>query len=150
MKGIRIIEKELSCFIEDAILYKDGTYVKINGNSTKGFIFESRKRIENIEEDEWSELYPSLEDFNDEYKVIAGETSWGGTGFVGLKKIKTDSYKWVLHLSTMNNPKKIKIENNIVRVTTDLNYPEGVDFIIPMENPEKFRTEKPTANKELC
>jgi len=147
MKGLKIIENELSCLIENAILYEDGTYARINGNSRKGFIVESRKNINNIEADNWSELYPSLEDYNEEYKVIAGETSWGGAGFVALKRIKTDLFKWVLHLSTMNNPIKINIENNTIRLTTDLNYPEGVDFIIPTENPEKFITKKTTANK---
>ncbi len=45
-------------------------------------------------------------------------------------------------MGTMNNPIKIKIKNDLVRVTTDLNYPDGIDFIIPRQEPEKFRTEK--------
>ena len=142
MKGIKIKEDDLSCLIEDAILNENDTYSKIRGNITVGFIVEPTENIENIKENGWNELYPSIKVENNEFRVIAGETSWGGTGFVAIKNVKTNLFKWILHLSTMNNPIKIKIENDLVRVTTDLNYPDGIDFIIPIQEPEKFRTEK--------
>ncbi len=102
MKGLKIKENELSCLIEDAILNENDTYSRIKGNITTGFIVEPTEPIENIKENDWSELYPSLEDENNEFKVIAGETSWRGTGFVAIKNVETNSFKWVLHLSTMN------------------------------------------------
>ncbi len=150
MKGLRIKEDELLCLIEDAVLKENNSYSRIKGDITKGYTVEPSKSVENIIENGWSELYPSLECENNEFKVIAGETSWGGTGFVAIKNIKTNLFKWVLHLSTMNNPIKIKIENDLVRVTTDLNYPDGIDFIIPIQEPEKFRTERTVANICNC
>ncbi|HPG12385.1 MAG TPA: hypothetical protein PLU37_12705, partial [Chitinophagaceae bacterium] len=72
---------------------------------------------------------------------LAGETSWGGTGFIALKTKKTNSINWLIHLSTMNNPTGVKLENKIVRVTTDLNYPLGIDFITPVNQPQNFKTE---------
>ncbi|WP_422091786.1 hypothetical protein [Tenacibaculum ovolyticum] len=149
MKGLKIENDELSCFIEDAILTENDTFFKINGDFVNGYKVEKAKKIENIDENNETELYPSLKDSNNDFYAIAGETSWGGNGFVALKKIKTDSYKWVLQLSSMNNPKKITIKNNVILVRTDLNYPNGIDFIIPIDNPEKFKVVKPTANKEL-
>ena len=146
MKGLKIVDDELFCLIGDAILYEDDSYSRIDGDSINGFTINAPQNIEEIEENGWGCLYSSLEDNNKDYQAIAGETSWGGTGFVGLKSLKTNSFKWVLHLSTMNNPIKISIENDFVRVTTDLNYPFGLDFIIPIEKPERFKTEKPTVN----
>ena len=46
----------------------------------------------------------------------------------------------------MNNPIKVTIENEVIRLTTDLNYPDGIDFIIPIESPEEFKIAKPAAN----
>ncbi len=93
MKGLRIINNELSCLIEDAILNEDDTYSQINGNLMNGFIVEQPKDIKNIEENGWSELHPTLEDNNNEYNVIAGETRWGGTGFIAVKRLNTNLYK---------------------------------------------------------
>ncbi len=146
MKGLKIIDNELCCFIKDAILNENDTYFQINGDYINGYNIQNAKKIETIDEDNWAELYPSLSYATNEFHAIAGETSWGGNGFVALKRIKTDSFKWILHLSTMNNPKRITIENDIIRVRTDLNYPHGVDCIIPIENPEKFKAIKSTAN----
>lgn len=148
MKGLKITDDELYCLIEDAILFENDSYSRIYGNSINGFTIESPQKIEKIEKNGWTKLYPAFEDINKDYKAITGETSWGGTGFIAVKDLKTNSFKWVLHLSTMNNSRKINIENNIVRVKTDLNYPDGLDFIIPIENPERFKIEKPAANKK--
>jgi hypothetical protein len=88
-----------------------------------------------------------MEDKNKEFVVIAGETDWGGTGFVALRVKKTGLFKWIIHLSTMNNPTYVSLEKENVRLTTDLNYPYGLDFVIPIDSPENFRIEKPAANK---
>ena len=53
----------------------------------------------------------------------------------------------MIHLSSMNNTIDIRIKNEIVRVTTDLNYPHGIDFIIPIDRPENFKIEKPSAKQ---
>ena len=70
---------------------------------------------------------------------MAGETSWGGAGFVGLRSKEKDSYEWIMHLSTMNSPLRIWIEENEIHVRTDLNYPNGIEFIIPIEFPERIK-----------
>lgn len=148
MKGLRIIDDEISCLIEDAILYENDSYSKINGDILNGFSVELPEKIDHIIDNGWSELYPSLEKNNDFYRVIAGETSWGGTGFVALKYLKSGLFMWILHLSKMNNPIKVNIEKDIVRLTTDLNFPNGLDFIIPIDKPEKFKIELPAANTQ--
>ena len=146
MRAVRNMDDGLSCRLEDAIFVEDDFYLRIRGDSINGYIVEQPQKVENILNVGWSELYPSLEDENEKYSVIAGETNWGGAGFLAVKKNKENSFKWILHLSTMNNPKKIKIENDIVRLTTDLNYPDGLDFVVPFETPEEFKIEKPAAN----
>ena len=145
MKGIKITGDEISCLIKDAIFYENNTYSKIKGDIINGFTVELPEKTDNIKKKGWSELYPSFEKSNAFYSVIAGETSWGGTGFIALKYLKSDLFKWVFHLSKMNNPVKVNIEKDIIRVTTDLNFPEGPDFIIPVDKPEKFKIEVPTA-----
>lgn len=145
MKALRILDGGLLCLMEDAIFLEDDSYMKINGDSMSGFSVESPQKIERIEEKGWSNLSPTLEFENDEYIAIAGETSWGGEGFVAIRSKKTNSLKWLILLSVMNNPIHIKIENSFVRLTTDLNFPNGLDFIIPIKRPEGFNIEEPKA-----
>lgn len=147
MNALKIIDGELSCRIADAIFFEDDSFSPIQGNSENGYKIQERISIDRLDSSGWAELYPLIKDKNDHFIVLAGETSWGGTGFITLKDQKEDSIKWVIHLSTMNNPKRIKIENELVRVTTDLNNPDGVDFIVPMTDPMNFKIEKLVANK---
>lgn len=148
MKAIKISDDDFSCLIEDAIFYEDDLFSPISGDEITGFVVAPRENIEKILENGWGELYPSLEDNNEEFIALAGETSWGGTGFVALRNKETNSIMWVIHLSTMNNPTSIKIDNEFVRVTTDLNYPFGVDFVIPINQPEKFIVETSNEKKK--
>ena len=154
MKGLRIKDNELSCLIEDAIIHRNDTYSRIIGDSNQGFTVDKPVKIDNILENGWSELYPILEQKTEKYHAIAGETNWGGTGFVAVKNLTDNSFEWVLHLSSMNNPIDIKIGKDIVRVTTDLNHPDGIDFIIPIQEPEKFVIETMTSdtafNERFC
>ena len=146
MKAIKISYDHFSCIIEDAIFYADNSFSKISGNSINGFTIDAPEKIEKILNNGWGELYPSLKDENEELIAMTGETSWGGTGFIAISEKETNSFIWVIHLSTMNNPMNIRIENEFIRVTTDLNYPLGLDFIIPIDSPENFKIEKPAAN----
>ena len=141
MKIIRLITDEFSCRIADAIFFGDKEYAPIKGNHEDGFKVEAKRNIDELEEADLANLYPSLIARNGKIVALAGETNWGGTGFVLLKEGKGKSIKWILHLSTMNNPTKVVIENDTVRVTTDLNFPAGVDFIIPMDDPMNFSVE---------
>lgn len=150
MKGLRINEDELSFLIEDAIIHKNDSYSRIIGNSTQGFTIEKPQKVDNIEKNGWSKLYPYLEQKNEKYSVIAGETSFGGTGFVAVKNLTDNSFEWVLHLSTMNNPTNIKLENDLIQLTTDLNYPDGLDFIIKIKEPEKFKIKKLDATTHIA
>ena len=146
MKAIKFSEDQFECLIEDAIFYEDNSFKSISGNATNGFVVEESKNIENILKNGWSELYPALEDKSQGLTALAGETSWGGTGFVALRVGKTNTIKWLIHLSTMNNPTNIKIEEGTIILTTDLN-PKGIDFVIPIDRPENFKIESPAANK---
>lgn len=147
MKAIKISENQFECLIEDAIFYDDNSFKPIVGDSINGFVVESSESIEKILENGWSELYPALEDKSEDLDALAGETSWGGTGFVALRVKETNAFRWLIHLSTMNNPKNVRIEGENVRLTTDLNYPQGIDFVIPIDRPENFKIENPAANK---
>ena len=74
MKGLRIIEDELSCIIEDAIL-KETSFLQITGNPKNGFTVNPPQKIEKIMQNGWNQLYPSLQDSNKDYLAIAGETN---------------------------------------------------------------------------
>ena len=146
MKAIQFSEDQFECLIEDAIFYDDNSFNSIGGDSINGFVVEANENIERILENGWSELYPTLEDKNEDLIALAGETNWGGTGFVALRFKKTNTHKWLIHLSTMNNPTNVRIEGENIRLTTDLNYPQGIDFVIPIDRPENFKIENPAAN----
>lgn len=145
MRGLRITDDGLFCLLEDAIFYEDNTYAKIRGDFINGFTVDSPKEIDTSNKG-WSALYPCLNDNNGVYRIIAGETSWGGTGFIALKDLEKDLFKWVIHLSEMNNPLKINFDKNYIILMTDLNFPDGLNFIIPIDNPEKFTVEIPVTN----
>jgi len=148
MRGIKIKNEDLMCLIEDAIIYSNNTYSKIIGDFENGYIIEQPQSITKIENNGWSNLYPMLETFNNSYQVIAGETSWGGTGFIAVKNLKNKMIDWIIHLSTMNNPTNLNIENNDIHLITDLNYPHGIEFIIPIHKPEKFKLNE-LSDKEI-
>lgn len=143
MKSVKTENGELSCLIEDAIFFADNSYIQISGDFESGFRAGARRNVDEILNNGWSALYRSIDASNEKYIAFAGETSWGGTGFVAVKNLEDDAFIWVLHLSTMNNPEKIFIEDSIVRLTTDLNFPDGLDFIIPIGAPEEFVVEIP-------
>ena len=142
MKSFKIENDDWFCLGEDAIFYENNFYSRIKGDYENGFSIELPKKIKNIDDDDWVCLEPSLETQNGKYHIFSGETSWGGTGFIAVKCLKTNSFKWILHLSTMNNPVKVSLKDDIIHLITDLNYPHGVEFIIPIENPEKFQIKK--------
>lgn len=147
MELIKIVDDELTCRIADAIFFEDDSFALIEGNFEMGYKIQKHISIELLAETGWADLYPNLEDSNDRFIALAGTTSWGGTGCILLKDKINGSIKWLIHLSTMNNPEKVKIENDLVRVTTDLNYPDGVDFVVPMNNPMGFWVEKPALDQ---
>jgi len=139
MKAIKIIDSELYCLYNDAIFLENDMYCEITGESSRKYHVDEPRSIDEISEIGWSSLQQTLEFKLNTFKVIAGETGYGGQGFVALKNLENNSFKWLIHLSSMNNPKKVIIEKNIVRLTTDLNYPNGLDFIIPILKPELFK-----------
>lgn len=142
MKAIKSINGSLACRYEDAVFYKDDTCQLLTFAENTVFLIGKRERIDNliqIDKDAWTEIYPSLAfDFSG-YKAEAGETSWGGAAFIGLKKSGNDSYEWLIHLSTLNNPQRMWIQGNTIHLITDLNYPEGLEFLIPVDEPEKIK-----------
>ncbi len=144
MNAIREIKDELYCSIENAIIYENNTYRKITGNYKIGYEISNLKTVKKIEfkEEEFICLYTTIEMVNKNLKISAGETSYGGEGFIAVKDINLKKILWILILSTMNNPIGLTIEDENVILKTDLNYPNGVNFIIPLDSPEKFMIEK--------
>ncbi len=139
MKGIKIIDDILYCCFEEGIIKKDNTLIKVEGDIINGFTFEKSKITNDfIDEDDWIELDPFRIVSNEKYEITAGETSWGGVGFVAVKNKKSNLVEWVFHSSVMNNPLHISLENNAILLKTDLNFPNGVDFVIPIQKPEEF------------
>ncbi len=138
MDALRIWDNEYSCLIEDAIFFEDNSFSKISGNWKDGFKVDPPKPTSAIKSEGWSSLYPLLEGRSTFHIAIAGEASWGGTGFVALKKSDQPGFIWLIHLSTMNNPVEVKIKNELVYLKSDLNYPDGVTFVIPINQPELF------------
>ncbi|HAA12610.1 MAG TPA: hypothetical protein DCE41_13320 [Cytophagales bacterium] len=147
MKAIKFSEGDIYCRIEDAIFFDNDSFSRIKGDSIKGFSLEERASIDQLEEYGWADLYPMFTDENEEYVATTGETSWGGAGFISLKDKVSGSFKWLIHLSTMNNPQRISIETDLIRVTTDLNYPDGLDFVVPINAPMNFRNDTSVANQ---
>ena len=144
MKAIKIEDDELTCRYEDAIFQDDDSFSLVTGDFQIGYEVSSLGEVVELirkEPNGWTTLYPSREARNDKYIAIAGETSYGGAGFIALKLLSSDTFKWLVHLSNMNNPVNVKIVNEIVHVTSDLNYPKGVTFMVPIDEPRKLKTE---------
>lgn len=143
MKAVRHIDDYVQCRYEDAIYYNDDTFRSISFNGESSFYIGERESIDKLFEDVkdgWTVIYPSLEFIYSDIKAETGETSWGGAAFIGLKKLTQDSYNWIIHLSVLNNPQAIWIKGTNIHVITDLNYPNGIEFVIPIEAPERIST----------
>ncbi len=150
MKALKLKDGELDqCLYYNALFKKDKLFL-VEGNYQDGFTIQDPISIHSIDEEEfqdepgWSKLYSMHEDANENYIAEAGETSFGGQGFIALKNKGTAKYEWILHLGTMNNPETIRMDDNTVIVKTDLNYPNGVYFLIPIEKPDEFWVEYST------
>jgi len=138
MKAIKYQDGRMMCRSEDAVYYSDDTCQLIAFENESIFKIGERCNIDSLfekEKDGWTALLPSLECNDSNYKAITGETSWGGGAFVGLKKEDDDSFEWIVHISNLNNPVKIWIADKDVHVLTDLNHPNGREFVIPMNAP---------------
>lgn len=129
------------CHYEDAIYFNDDTCMLVHGDSEEGYTVTDTIHIDELlkgEEPGWTYLVESFEATDGGYTAITGETSWGGAGFIGIKKIITGSVEWIMHISTMNNPVALSFESGIIQAKTDLNFPYGVLYTVPAETPEKF------------
>lgn len=141
MKALKTKNNTLICRYEDAIYFSDDSYSPISGNPELGYhVYEAHDVDELLTEtpNGWTTLYPLWEAKNDHFLANAGETSWGGSGFIALRHLSDDTIVWVIHLSNMNNPQSISIDGEYVRVVTDLNFPNGVEFIVPLDDPKNF------------
>lgn len=148
MKAIRLVDGCLMCLSEDAIYFTDKHYLPVVGQPEKELTVKPKASISEITNPFWRHLYPTVEATNDGLTAFAGESSWGGAGFIALKRDSEVLPLWVIHLSTMNNPTHIKLKEGMVRVITDLNYPNGIEFLIPVDKPENFKTEIPGLQKD--
>lgn len=142
MKAVKISGDQIECLVADAIFYEDNTFQSISGNYTDGFVFGPKEDIEKILDSDWGELIPTSEAQNKEFVVVVGETFISGTGFVAVTNKKTDTIKWLIHLSSFNHPNFVQIERgNFIRLITDYDSPYGTDIVIPIDRPENFNIE---------
>lgn len=141
MEPFKQLPDEILCRSEDGIFFKNGHCLLLTGDFISGFTLSAINIAQLAQQPstEKSSLYPTLEAQNSTYIGIAGETSWGGAGFIGLKHRQTQEIKWILHLSSMNNPIAIHMDENHIFVKTDLNYPNGMELIVPIGEPQEFR-----------
>ena len=142
MIGIQELDGEIVCSYGDILVLQDNSYYSILGDYKSGYVLNGPFKLDKIKRIDQNEthLYSDLKLVDNGVCVLAGETSYGGAGFIALKSLDNSDFLWLLHLSNMNNPKRLRLEDNVIRLTTDLVYPEGVDFHIPVSNPQHFTT----------
>jgi len=73
------------------------------------------------------------------FTASAGETCWGGAGFIALYDNETNEYCWLLHLNNCNNFKSISIKSGVIFARSDYSYPEGTEFCLPIAHPELMK-----------
>ena len=144
MKAIQFQGDDLICRYEDAIYLEDDSCYLLFGDYQKGYLVGEAGSVEELIDSEpngWATFFPTLSDSNNKYEVIAGNSSYGRGGFVALKNLGSNSYKWVIHLSYWNNPINLQIVNEMINITSDLNNINGAILRIPILNPSAFITE---------
>ena len=142
MIGIQELDGEIVCSYGDILVLQDNSYYSILGDYKSGYVLNGPFKLDKVKSSNQNEtyLYTDLKLVDNGVCVLAGETSYGGAGFIALKTHDNSDFLWLLHLSNMNNPKRLRLKDNVIRLTTDLVYPEGVDFHIPVSNPQHFNT----------
>lgn len=140
MTGFQADNNSFSCISLDGIFYRNGECSKITGDYSEGYHIDKAVPAAQFENLGWAELYPTLEIKNNLHKAIAGESSWGGAGFIAAIDISNDEIIWLIYLSSINNPTKLKFYNQMLIVTTDQNHPSYLNLSIPINAPESFST----------
>jgi len=136
---LRIDGNDKKYRIEDAIYYRDGRVALLRGKPTVGYKVHEWTTFDELEKNEpdwWGDIYEMHKVNDDNYIVYAGETSYGGAGFVSLYDKNKKEYRWVLHLNECNNFKSISVENGVVIAISDYSFPNGTEFKLPVETPE--------------
>lgn len=143
------ISFEETGYNEDVIYFNNHTCMLVWGNAEEGYTVTEPMEINELNQnvvDDRTDLNPSFEARQGDLIAVTGETSWGGAGFIAVKKHDTEVFEWLIHLSTMNNPIELTFERDIIQVKTDLNYPYGVLYSVPFRAPEKFTAKLLTAS----
>jgi len=141
MKILRIEQDEKKSRIEDAIYFSDGRVALLFGSPDKKYEVEEWSTFEELEKsapDEWAYICEMHVCEQENFKVTAGETSYGGAGFIAVFDKEANEYKWVLHLNNCNNFKSVSIRDGVVIAMSDYSYPNGTEFKLPMNNPEQI------------
>lgn len=141
MKAAKYLDGQLVCLLADALFTNDDMFWEITGSFPQSYQVSQPMSISTIKNPYWTQLYQGFESRNSLFTAMAGETIWGGASYVALMETQTQSIKWLLHHSKLNNPIHLKIHNNHVLLKTDLIYPDGLNISIPIENPESFTIE---------
>ncbi len=144
MKAIKLQGDDLICRYEDAIYMDDDSCFLLSGGYQKGYLIGKAGSVEDLIDSEpngWATFSPALSSSNREFEVLAGNSSYGRGGFIALKHLNSNSFKWVIHLSYWNNPINLKIANEMISITSDLDNRKGAILRIPILNPNGFKTE---------
>ncbi len=139
-----IDENGAQCRDEDAIYFASGMVLLLSGTPDNGYSITEKTDIADLiaaEPEGWTDIYFMHHCFEGPLTAIAGETSFGGAGFVALRETATGKFIWVLHLSNSNNFMSVSFHAGTVVAVSDYFYPDGAMYTIPIEAPERFRVE---------
>jgi len=131
--------------IEDALYFSDGSVALLVGSPDTKYEIEEWTTFEELEKsdpDGWAYIYEMCVFEDGEIKVTSGETSYGGAGFVAVFDKDANRYRWVLHLNHCNNFRSISIRDGVVIAVSDDSYPNGTEFRLPMNRPERMEVVK--------
>ncbi len=130
------------CRYEDAVYYANGRVALLGGNRESGYRVVDRTTVGELlaaEPDGWTHIYFMHEYAAGGFLAVAGETSWGGAGFIALKQVASAELLWVIHLSDCNNFISVSVKSGFVIAVSDAPYPKGAQYVVPIDAPEKLR-----------
>lgn len=138
MLAVRRTEEALECWGEDAIYRFDGTILLLSGTPEAGYVVAEQTTEDRLGARRTpgrTRLYEMHSFSRSGVLAVAGETSYGGAGFVGVKAMNAKEYTWILHLHNYNNFLAVTLRDNEVLARSDCFFPNGAMFGLPIEKP---------------
>lgn len=136
---VRYIDGDPHTRVDNAISFYDGRIAVINYDSEQdAFVTEWSSNCQNDNKDDWGIIYEDFKASNHRFLVTAGETSYGGCGFVAVYDQINNHFMWLAHSDKFNNVKNLVFNEQEIVLRTDRVYPDLAEFRFPIESPEEF------------